>query len=338
MMFLTFLAAFVAIAAAHAGLLPVVGEVGIVTTTPAYHPWSISIPTFLEATLTSFSSRLTKRQYDAVNKSYQHREDALLTSTVIILVIVCLLLAFIVISLIVWVLWCTCLRQWYQRRCSRLNPERERAEQLLNSPRHPIDIELGIIHARSPPQWPLTDDMNIPTTTPNNYGTENGYMHTGTSSMHSNRTLTPISEASSLGVMVEGVDITDIAIPERFITDTEMMQAFEPNTDHSNDDLNIPHAPSGELDVETGADNQIHASTAYEDTWSNATDVSDLESVSTASAVCGSETHSNHSESSSLNSHTFEALNQADVVHETEALDIYAQNGIIQKDWAYHTA
>ncbi|KAI0516962.1 hypothetical protein F5B22DRAFT_605694 [Xylaria bambusicola] len=154
---------------------------------------------------------------------------------IVILTVICLFLELIIVTFIVWLLWYTCFRQWYQRRRSRRNPERQRAEELLNSPPRPIDLELGVIHARSPPNWPLTDTVPLQSATPSNYDKEDRHVQLRTSlsyEKYSNYTPSTLSEASSLSVHVDSLDITDIQ-------DTGEMQVLEFNSDDSNPDLEV---------------------------------------------------------------------------------------------------
>ncbi|KAI1421235.1 hypothetical protein F5Y12DRAFT_790221 [Xylaria sp. FL1777] len=300
---------------------------------------------YLKSTLASFSAHmkvaLMKRQNIGANNNYLPQEDAGLSkdSMIVILTIVCLLLELIVITFVVWLVWYTCFRQWYQRRRLHRNPERQRAEQILHSHPQPVDLELGIIHARSPPSWPLTDSMEMQTTAPSNYNTEGKHIRSSTSAyyiVHSNRALSTCSEASSLSVDAEGQDITDTAISETYIADTETMQEFESDTSDSDYGFHTPHSSSEGFCTEPVSDNQTHSSTAYEDTVKNATEVSDLQGPFLATDACERDTTSNHSESSSLKSYTIEDTSQAIATDDIEATDVDAKNNVIRKDWAYN--
>ncbi|KAI0968400.1 hypothetical protein F4678DRAFT_442933 [Xylaria arbuscula] len=242
------LAAMAAAAATLTGSLPVVNEVGIITTTSTYRHWSTTMLSALESTLASFTAqvKVASQQIGENNNGHRRREDAGIDKDGVIamLAIVCVLLELIVMTFILWLLWYTCFRQWCHRKWPQHDPERQRAEQLLNSPRQPADLELGIIHARSPPHWPLTDSMDLQATTPDNYDTETKLEQTRTSTCcvkHSNHTKINPSEISSFSAGPEGLDITDTAIPETYVADTEAVQAHEliiTDPDHD------PHTPT----------------------------------------------------------------------------------------------
>ncbi|KAJ3561937.1 hypothetical protein NPX13_g8755 [Xylaria arbuscula] len=134
---------------------------------------------------------------------------------IVILTIICLFLVFIVTTFTVWLLWHTCFRKWYQRRRLQRNPEQQRAAQLLNAPMQSIDLEVGVIHARSPPHWPLTDAAELQITTPSDYDEVTGHIQSRTSvyyDTYSNRTETTPLDASSPCTNIDGLDIADTAL------------------------------------------------------------------------------------------------------------------------------
>ncbi|KAI1296986.1 hypothetical protein F5Y03DRAFT_398730 [Xylaria venustula] len=204
------------------GSLPVVSEVGITPSIPTYHHRSITMLSTLESTLASLSAQVkVNSQYIDENKnSHQRREDAGFGKDGIITQ---------------FALLAVCHRKWPKH-----DPERQRAEQLLNPPSQPVDIELGIIHARSPPHWPLADSMELQTATPDNYDTETMPEQTRTSThctSQSNHARTNPSEISSSTAGPEGLDITDTAITEIYVADTMPVQVQELIINDSDDDL-----------------------------------------------------------------------------------------------------
>ncbi|KAK5625156.1 hypothetical protein RRF57_000872 [Xylaria bambusicola] len=222
------------------GLLPAAGNFSMATPMTD-HPLPINISLSLGSTLTSapaqYTIKLMSRQYVA-DSSQSHQENTGLSKDkmIVILTIICLFLELIIITFIVWLLWHTCFRQWYQRRHSRLNPERQRAEQLLNGPAE-VDLELGVIHARSPPHWPLTDTIPLQNATSSNYEKETKHTQFHTSLSYddsSNCTPTTLSEASSLSVHVDSLDIADMVTQ-----DTGAAQILEPSSDDSNPELDV---------------------------------------------------------------------------------------------------
>ncbi|KAI1274910.1 hypothetical protein F5Y07DRAFT_192894 [Xylaria sp. FL0933] len=313
--------------AMYASLLAVVG---IVTSSRSDGLRSIRIPRFLEHILASSSAHADI----AVMK-----RELTFDNTTIALSIILIILEFVVFVLIWGINWYTCLRPWYQRRRWQRNPERQRAEQLLTSPRHPVDLELGIIHARSPPNWPLTDGIDIHTTTPDNYGAKNKRTQSDPSAycaMPSNYTHGTSSDARSSTVDAEGVDIADLAMAYNYFADTDSIQASEFNTRETDSRIGTPHSQAEEFNV-AFEDRQTRLSTACEGQEKAAAEVSDPDTHSLASTACESDVVSNHSESFSIMSGTTAAPSHACLLHETEAVDHSLQNGCIGGNCIYNT-
>ncbi|KAI0814027.1 hypothetical protein GGR55DRAFT_633774 [Xylaria sp. FL0064] len=318
--------------AMYASLLAVVG---IVTNTRSDRISSIRIPHFLEHTLTSSAHTgiaVMKRQTT-------DGTEITIGNMTIALGIISFILEFIVFTLILWFVWRTCFRPWYQRRRWLRNPESQRAEQLLNSPRHPVDLELGVIHARSPPNWPLTDGIDMHTTTPDNYDAKNNRTQSDPSAccvMHSNYTHTTSSDARSSSVDAEGVDIADLAMAYNCFADTDSIQASEFNTRETDSHIEIPHSQAEESNM-AFEDRQTRLSTACEGQEKAAAEVSDQDTHSLASTACESDVVSNRSEQLSIMSGTTAAPSHACCLHETEAVDHSPQNGCIGGNCTYNT-
>ncbi|KAF2966216.1 hypothetical protein GQX73_g7332 [Xylaria multiplex] len=247
MMYLRFLIILIAAAAAHVDALSVVSEVCITNTTLNYRPWSTDILKW-HSSPPSIQQKTTfiKGDYMVAGTSCLHGDnnDLKKDHTIITIILANLVLEFIVIALVVWLGWNTCFCQWYRGRRLQRNPERQRAEQVLNSHPQPIDLELGVVHARSSPRWPLTDDMETRINTPNDDQMNRKRPSTGTSvycDTRNNHTQTTLVEAGNLSVDTEGIDITDTVIPETYTIDSETTQAFEPITEASESDLDMPH-------------------------------------------------------------------------------------------------
>ena len=238
------LAWLVVAATVRTDLLSPVGKPTIIAP-DANHHWLAKSLYSPRATLTLIPSHikvaLMKRQY-AIDSEQSHPQDAGLSKdqVVVILTTICLLLEFIVIAFLVWLLRYTSFRQWYQRRRSQRNPERQRAEQLLNAPPSPVDLEIGVIHARSPPHWPLTDAVELQIATPSVYDKETGHIQSRTSiyyDTYSNPTENSPSETVSPFMNVEELDITDTALPYANAAAGGVTEELLTNPDDSNLDL-----------------------------------------------------------------------------------------------------
>ncbi|KAI0537448.1 hypothetical protein GGR58DRAFT_527346 [Xylaria digitata] len=246
MMYLKLLVILIAAAAAHADALPVASEFCITDTAPYCRPWSTSIPPFPKSVSSSPStqpkSTFIKRKYTGClhGDNTGGKKDRM----IITLIIVNLILEFIIIALVIWLGWSTYFRQWCRERCLQRNPERQRAEQLLNSHPQPIDLELGVVHARSSPQWPLTDGIETRVNSPNNCQTKRKCPSTGASIYYDtrdNHTQTALVETGNVNVDAEGIDITDTAISKTYMAGAEITRAFEPITEDSEPDLDMSH-------------------------------------------------------------------------------------------------
>ncbi|KAI1353652.1 hypothetical protein F5Y01DRAFT_275807 [Xylaria sp. FL0043] len=312
--------------AMYASLLAVVG---IVTSTRSDGLWSIRIPRFLEHILTS-----SAHPDIAVMK-----RELTIDNITIALSIISFILDVVVFALILGIIWYTCFRPWYQRRRWQRNPERQRAEQLLTSPRHPVDLELGVIHARSPPHWPLTDGIDMHTTTPDNYGAKNKRTQSDPSAycaMPSNYTHGTSSDARSSSLDAEGVDIADLAMAYNYYADTDSIQASEFNTRETDSRIETPHSQAEESNM-AFEDRRTRLSTACKGQEKAAAEVSDEDTHSLASTACESDVVSNCSERFSIMSGTTAAPSHACCLHETGAVDHGPQNGCIGGNCIYNT-
>ncbi|KAI0429916.1 hypothetical protein F5Y09DRAFT_342243 [Xylaria sp. FL1042] len=262
-----------------------------------------------------------ERQYTNANRSYQYPSETELPTEqkLLILTIISLLIDCIMVAFVFGLFFFTCFRHWYRGRRSQRNPESQRAEELLNSPRQPVDPELAVIHARSPPHWPLTDGIEIQTTTPDNYYMKGKVIYAGTSPyyfMHSNRARVTRLNPSGLSVVVEGLDIADT------------------DSDHS---TGMPPPQAEEFSLGPYADHRTNFSTASIDMGKNVTEDSDQDAASLTSTACGSDVTSNRSEQFSTMSDTTVAPSHAIGTHETESIDNDSHGDFIAEGPANHT-
>ncbi|KAI0487112.1 hypothetical protein F4859DRAFT_510893 [Xylaria cf. heliscus] len=216
--------------------LPAVGEIGIAT--PADHnPGYINILSLsglVPASLTSqLKAAFSGRHYMTPNNRSQRDLDAhndMSTALIIVWEIV-------LIVMIMCIALCICIFCHRQRQHRQQNAERRRAEQLPNSHPEPVDVELGAIHASSA----LTSNTQMEVPAPNTPDNSAQISH---------------SNASN----AEGRDTTEAAIPKIHVTDTETVQASNPEA--SNSALDPPTYSSAlhRPETEVTADNTTESS------------------------------------------------------------------------------
>lgn len=153
MMYLEVLIISLAAAVAHAAVLPVAGDVCAAATVSGY---SVGVMSFLDLFGSSFSAQLKaaifKRQNDAATHQHTAGDDVMM-----VFIIFSIGLELFIITFAVWFGLYLCIRRCLDSRAPQNNPERERADRVLNShPQQPGDIELGVMHPRPQSEWPLT--------------------------------------------------------------------------------------------------------------------------------------------------------------------------------------
>ncbi|RWA11528.1 hypothetical protein EKO27_g3569 [Xylaria grammica] len=236
-MYFGFLVLLATATAVFADSLSKTSQVHATTTiTPGFHSLSTCTTHFIESTPTSFPSpfmtAFTECDNVIVNSTPLHDGDTKRNERVIIVLItINIFLQFTALVLIIWLGWAPYLRRWQKRYRLQKNPERRRAEHLLNDHPQPADLELGVIHAPTPPTPPdsaSTDNTRVPAAGPNGCNQERKHV---------------CPEISNLTVEAEGIDITDSPIRQRYMAETELLQPFQPITEDSETDADMSHAP-----------------------------------------------------------------------------------------------
>ncbi|KAI1822583.1 hypothetical protein F4861DRAFT_540861 [Xylaria intraflava] len=212
------------------------------------------------------------------------------------LIILCIVLE---VTLLVSLLWAIlrdtqcCL---LGNRTPRPNAERERADQVLNGHPPPIDIELGIIHARSTPQWPLTDHVYPPQVPPNS----------------------PISDRA-------GRNISDSYGTSSM--NTEATPQFHEDMDHDGADSD---ADTASTQTQQSDIMQLPATEASDYVGPALTPA--IRNREAAVSVSGSESSAHNSCTSNA---TSQDTYELEAPRTSPKVDTNAQNGVIVRDWAY---
>ncbi|GAW13344.1 hypothetical protein ANO14919_027270 [Xylariales sp. No.14919] len=252
-MYFGFLVLLATAAAVFADSLSMTSQAHVTTTTiaPGFHPLSTCTTHFIESTPTSFPSpfmtAFTECDNVIVNSTPLHDDDTKRNERVIIVLsTIILFLQLTTLVLIIWLGWGPYLRRWQKRCRFQKNPERRRAEHLLNDHPQPADLELGVIHAPTPPNSASTDNTRVPAAVPTGCSQERKHVCPGPSccyELNNNRGRVRLSEISNLTVEAEGIDITDSPIRQRYMAETESLHTFQPITEDSETDADMSHAP-----------------------------------------------------------------------------------------------
>ncbi|KAI1111184.1 hypothetical protein F5Y14DRAFT_454339 [Nemania sp. NC0429] len=319
MMHLKALIISIAVALVHAVVLPPVSEVCTTTTTSGHHP--ASTPSFLEKFGSSFATQLKaaifKRQHEVpAGASYPGEH------VVMVFIIISLALEVFILTFTVCFASYLAIRRCLKKRTEQanperpLNPERQRADQVLNShPPQPGDIELNVIGGRLVTQWPLPGQFletgaaepnllpyNSPPSSPHNPGPENA----------SPRPDTPLPYFTRRS--------SEIVIPEIHVTNTETAQEShaDPSASHQAYNIYTSQAEAAETSAAgvSGRVRSFFASARYEP-----------------------ETSPNHTlySSASESRVSRSSISGETTIFEADAADINAAHGIIARDWAYET-
>ncbi|KAI0401470.1 hypothetical protein F4802DRAFT_618916 [Xylaria palmicola] len=204
----------------------------------AYLPWSTNISSSTERVFVRVSTVLETAF--AKSHSVHHHlrrsdeaasQDRTVTALVIVMLSIEVLIVLMLISMVISVAF-----GWVSKRQRvHLNPEQQRAEEVLNSHPRPLDIELGMVQNRSTLNWPLTNNTPIPaprrtrdpydsqvqlvgSETPANYRTRDDFIETDS------------RRISNLDIAVGGMGTSVADIPQIWVTNTEDMQAFNPES------------------------------------------------------------------------------------------------------------
>ncbi|KAI0870172.1 hypothetical protein GGS24DRAFT_476230 [Hypoxylon argillaceum] len=244
----------------------------------------------------------------------------------------------------------TCIEKQYQRRRLRLNPERQRAQQVLNSHPQPMDIELDVLNPHPDPRRPWASSIELPTITPNSlgfYDPDSDHTQTNTPVHHNSRTEINSSAVNNPNVGTGGQRASEAATSEGNVTVTETMHPSAPHANNLDPELDGSHPQNDGISMDYGANRRtsypiprIPRTGAPGD---NANETHNLEGPFLTSAVYQPEINGARSESSSLESYHGESPVQENSMFEAPAYDpdamqIYDQNGIIVRDWAYHSS
>ncbi|KAI1742327.1 hypothetical protein F4680DRAFT_445890 [Xylaria scruposa] len=278
-MYLEVLVVFIVVAAALAGPLPAMQEVGIVTTVSGHNAGFFNILSFLGFVPTSLTAKtsiaLFKRQ-TALTDS--HENDASFTKNpkITTLVAICIFLEVALVLAMIWGAIYTCVVWRRRRRGSQQNAEEQRAEEVLNHHPRPNDIELGAIHARSALHHSLISNTEMTSTAPNNSEyTEGSYICAEAPAGPDGGIQTSVSKASG----TNGRAITKAVVPKICVTDTETQQTSKQETNNSGLGIITSRAHVGRSFLDPSIAHPTCYSTSYRQTGEvtehNATESSD---------------------------------------------------------------
>ncbi|KAJ2996571.1 hypothetical protein NUW58_g932 [Xylaria curta] len=228
------LSVLVGTVAVHAAVLPMIGDLRIVTTGQSYISWSIDIPSFFDFVSGFFTAQLkvifSRNHHVATDNDPLRRDDASSKEERTVSILINLSIAILVfaasfaLSLGIYTMYRRASDERQESaisgrqssaaspRHNSVDPERQGSQQPPSAHPQPGDIELGTIHARSLLHWPLASNSGNPTT---RYGSPLD------SSMPEGHAETQSPGASNRDADTEGRDITKAVTPKTHATNPE---------------------------------------------------------------------------------------------------------------------
>ncbi|KAI0441228.1 hypothetical protein F4803DRAFT_552313 [Xylaria telfairii] len=269
---LKILIVFFLAAAVFAAPFCAIGEADIATTASDHSPGFINVLSFLGFVPASLTGQLkatfcTRSSLTSDDNSLVKRTDSLTANNgATSIAIVSILLEVLVVTFAIFGVVYSCVLWRRKRRELRENAERERVAQLPNQHPQPVDIELVAMNGGPVPHWPLTGNAGVatPPNTPEHQDAAGSSTQPGIS--------------TGPGAHPQAGNADGAAIPEIYVTDTDIMQPEPSNSEH---DIVASRTHVEGSRLELGIDHPTYYSAFYhpetEATGNNTAESSDQE-------------------------------------------------------------